>query len=337
MGRHALSVRAVDKGGNISDTTRYWFYANGTGIPDKPGDLNGDGLADFYGVRTTGELWYYSGHGTGSVAPYYVASDQDFTGASITRRGDWTQDGYEDLLALVPGEEGKTLSVFPNNGFGHACSAINEQADGESKYCRFDSIELDVMVDTNNHWSAATEILAIGDVDGPSTSTATASSTRPSTSPGAPTSSSRRAASSGSTSVAPAGSSTSPGTPFWWAPAAGPTSPSPRPATATRTATSSLLAQNKVTGELRFYGGTDTNGDRTDGEGIASGGSFVVIGTNWTGANRPLFTAVPDANGDGTPDIWATTADDKLYFYPNSLGAGTAVGTGGWKGFLDLA
>ncbi|RSS43114.1 VCBS repeat-containing protein [Streptomyces sp. WAC08241] len=337
VGRHALSVRAVDKGGNISDTTRYWFYANGTGIPDKPGDLNGDGLADFYGVRTTGELWYYSGHGTGSVAPYYVASDQDFTGASITRRGDWTQDGYEDLLALVPGEEGKTLSVFPNNGFGHACSAINEQADGESKYCRFDSIELDVMVDTNNHWSAATEILAIGDVDGPLDINGDGVIDPAVDQPGRPDLIVKEG---GKLWLYFGGAgrfldeSRDPvlvGTGGWtdFALAA--------PGDRDKNGHVDLLAQNKVTGELRFYGGTDTNGDRTDGEGIASGGSFVVIGTNWTGANRPLFTAVPDANGDGTPDIWATTADDKLYFYPNSLGAGTAVGTGGWKGFLDLA
>ncbi|WP_240449939.1 FG-GAP-like repeat-containing protein [Streptomyces sp. S1] len=337
VGRHVLSVRVVDMGGNLSDTTRYWYYANGTGIPDKPGDLNGDGIADFYGARSDGELWYYSGHGNGIMAPSSVASDQDFTGASITRRGDWTQDGYEDLVALIPGEDGKTLSVFPNNGFGHACSARNEQADGESKFCRYDALELKTLIDSNNHWSAATEILAIGDVDGPLDINGDGVIDPAVDQPGRPDLIVKEGDKlwlyfgGGSTYLDEARDPVLVGTGGWtnYSLAA--------PGDRDKNGHVDLFAQNKVTGELRFYPGTDTNGDRTDGEGIAAGGTSVVIGTSWTGANRPLFTAVPDADGDGTPDIWATTGDGKLYFYPNSLGSGTMVGIGGWTPFQDLA
>ncbi|WP_435973518.1 hypothetical protein [Streptomyces sp. Qhu_M48] len=92
-----------------------------------------------------------------------------------------------------------------------------------------------------------------------------------------------------------------------------------------------LIARNGANGELRLYPGTP------DGTGLGSGSTATVIGTGWTPANRPLFTAVPDANGDGTSDIWSTGGDGKLYFYPNALGAGTIVGTGGWGSFQDLS
>lgn len=325
VGRHALSVRAIDRGGNISDTTRYWFYANGTGIPDKPGDLNGDGLADFYGIRTNGELWFYGGHGTtGVMAPYTVASNHNFGGADITRRGDWTQDGYEDLLALNPDGDGKTLTVHPNNGFGYACSARGEEADGVSKACLYDKIELSVYLETNNHWSDASEVLAIGDVDGPLDTNADGVVDVP----GHPDllvkqgnllwlyfgSADHRLDSYRDPKLVGSGGWAS----FTLA----------APGDRNKDGSVDLIARNTTNGELRFYPGTGTSG----GFGVSS-----VIGTGWTTSYRPLITAVPDANGDGTPDVWTTGGDGKLYFYPNVQGTGNEVGSGGWSGFQDLS
>ncbi|MEU2117129.1 FG-GAP-like repeat-containing protein [Streptomyces sp. NPDC016459] len=327
VGRHSLSVRSIDLGGNISDTTRYWFYANGTGKQDKPGDLNGDGIADFYGVRTDGDLWFYSGHGNGYVAPSTLASTQNFTGAAITRRGDWTQDGYEDLVALNAGTGGKTLTVHPNNGFGYACSARNEQADGVSKACQYDEIRLSVFNPVNNRWANATEILAIGDVDGPLDT----NSDGVVDVPGHPDllvkeggrlwlyfgSADHRLDSNKDPVLVGTG-----GWSGFSLAAAGDRD---------KDGDVDLIARDSSNGELRFYPGTP------NGTGLGNGNTSTVIGTAWTTTNRPLFTAVPDANGDGTSDIWSTSGDGRLYFYPNALGAGTVVGTGGWSSFQDLS
>ncbi|MBD0745306.1 hypothetical protein [Streptomyces sp. CBMA152] len=93
-----------------------------------------------------------------------------------------------------------------------------------------------------------------------------------------------------------------------------------------------LIARNKTTGELRQYAGTGPNG-----EGLGYGPAATVIGTSWTPAYRPLFTAVPDANGDGRPDLWSTGGDGKLYFYSDIQGGGTEVGLGGWRNFQNLS
>ncbi|MFH8725554.1 FG-GAP repeat domain-containing protein [Streptomyces termitum] len=329
VGRHALSVRSVDAGGNLSDTTRYWFYANGPGTPDKPGDLNGDGLADFYGVRSDGELWFYAGHGTGIMAPAVVASNQDFTGSDITRRGDWTQDGYEDLIALSGATDEKALTVYPNNGFGHACSARDEEADGVSKACQYDAVTLSVYDQNNNHWADADQVIAIGDVDGPLDTNADGVVDVP----GHPD----LLVKQGNLLWLYYGSAdhyldSDPGRQpkligtGGWAPYT-----LAAPGDQDKDGYMDLIARQNTTGELRLYSGGK------DGANLGSGSSFTVIGSAWTATNRPLFTAVPDADKNGTPDLWATTADGKLYFYPNALGAGTVVGTGGWTAFSDLA
>ncbi|MFI5775393.1 hypothetical protein ACIA74_44890 [Streptomyces sp. NPDC051658] len=50
---------------------------------------------------------------------------------------------------------------------GFACTSRDEQADGQSQSCLTDAQELQALDEANNHWTAADQILAIGDIDGP--------------------------------------------------------------------------------------------------------------------------------------------------------------------------
>ncbi|MFB7917373.1 FG-GAP-like repeat-containing protein [Streptomyces sp. NPDC056061] len=162
-GSNHFYARSLDKAGNKSDTADYLFYANGPKEADKPGDINGDGNADLYGVDKDGTLNRFYGTGDGTVAQASdAASTLNWTGALITHRGDWTGDGYEDLISLKHDAASDThrLWIHPNTGYGYACSDC-EGTDNDQR-------ELTVYDEANNHWkNGAKQILAVGDVDGP--------------------------------------------------------------------------------------------------------------------------------------------------------------------------
>ncbi|MFF4833023.1 FG-GAP-like repeat-containing protein [Streptomyces sp. NPDC001315] len=80
-----------------------------------PGDLTGDGRPDLVAVDSAGKLRRYDGLGTGSITSgYTVIGNGGWLTASVTHRGDFTGDGYEDVVARV----GSELRVYPNNGDG---------------------------------------------------------------------------------------------------------------------------------------------------------------------------------------------------------------------------
>lgn len=196
-----------------------------------------------------------------------------------------------------------------------------------SKACQYDKIRLKLFVDDNNHWKNASEILAIGDVDGPLDTNADGVIDVPSHPD--------LLVKDGQQLWLYFGSANHyldnrqpvlVGTGGWagFSLAA--------PGDRDKDGDVDLIARNGATGELRFYPGAGK-----DGIGLGNGATSSVIGTSWTPANRPLFTAVPDANGDGTADIWSTTGEGTLFFYPNALGSGRMVGTGGWDEFQDLS
>lgn len=326
-GSQRLYVRSLDAAQNRSDRASYLFYANGLAIPDKAGDLNGDDHADFYGVRSDGELWLYAGQGNGYVGTGTTAGISDFDQASITHRGDWTGDGFEDLVAAIPGDGGKTLQLYPNNGVGWACTERDEQADGHSRSCLYERQELAVSDDANNHWANADQILAIGDVDGP-----------------------LDVDNDGTIDVAGYPDLlVKEGNLLWLyygsesfyldasrAPVLignGSWSNYDLLAPGDRTGNGhvDLLARHKTSGELRLYEGTGPAG-----EGLGSGPTSTVIGSGWTRTFRPLLTAFPDAGTDNKADIFATGEDGKLYVYPNLSGSGVIVGTSGWLDFQAI-
>lgn len=327
-GSHSLYVVSIDGAGNRSDRTQYLFYANSPTAPAKDGDLNRDGNADMYGVRSNGELWLYPGQNNGYVGTYTIASNADFTGATVTHRGDWNQDGNEDLIAAIPGADGKNLSLFPNNGLGFACTARDEQADGASKACTYDQQALDVYDPANNHWANADQILAIGDVDGPLDTDGDGTTDVPGFPDLLVKEGQRLWLYYGSQSLY-MDESRAPvlvGTGGW--------ASYDLAAPGDRTANGhvDLIARNKTNGELRLYPGSGP-----DGQGLGTAAASSVIGTGWTPTNRPLITAVPDANGDNKADIWATNTAGQLLYYSNLAGSGTTVGTGGWKDFQSLS
>ncbi|MFF9569881.1 FG-GAP repeat domain-containing protein [Streptomyces sp. NPDC014685] len=327
-GSQRVHVRSLDTAKNRSDSAQYLFYANSPAIPDKAGDLNGDGNADLYGVRTDGELWLYPGQGNGRVGTATVAGNTDFNGAGITHRGDWTGDGYEDLVAAIPGDGGKTLHVFPNNGLGFACTSRDEQADGQSQFCQFDAQELQVADETNNHFAAADQFLAVGDVDGPLDTDGDGTIDVPGYPDLLVKEGNRIWLYFGAESFY-LDQSRAPvliGDGSW--------SDYDLVAPGDRTGNGrvDLISRHKTSGELRLYEGT---GD--SGEGLGSAPASITIGSGWTRTNRPLTTAVPDADGDAKTDIWATGGDARLYFYPNISGSGVAVGTSGWQNFQALS
>ncbi|WP_353945534.1 VCBS repeat-containing protein [Streptomyces sp. HUAS MG91] len=164
-GANHLYARSLDKAGNRSDTADYLFYANGLKQKDKPGDINGDGNADLWAVDAEGVLHRAYGAGDGTVKDAATpASNSTWNDVQITHRGDWTDDGYEDLVALRHDAATDTdrLWLHPNNGFGFACTACEGTGTSSERQ------ELTVYAAANNHWkNGAKQILAVGDVDGP--------------------------------------------------------------------------------------------------------------------------------------------------------------------------
>ncbi|WP_318218949.1 VCBS repeat-containing protein [Streptomyces sp. SCL15-6] len=314
-GSHILYARSIDRGNNASDRAAYLFYANGPKQADQPADINGDGNPDMYGIAQDGTLNRFYGAGDGTVTKASSpTSDISWTGAKITHRGDWTGDGYEDLISLKHDNTTNTdqLWMHPNTGYGSPCT---DCSDGN-----YDQRELSVYDPANNHWQGADEILAVGDVDGP-------------------------------LDVDNDGTDDVPGYPdllvrqgdlLWlyfgaldyrldsdrepiligadgWA-----NHTLAAPGNIWGDERVDLLARNNETGVLYLYTGT---GD--DGDGMADQATKLQTGTGFTPADVPLITSPGDADHDGYPDMWVTRDDGHLWFLPRV--------TKGDKPIIDLS
>ncbi|MEU4688698.1 FG-GAP-like repeat-containing protein [Actinoplanes sp. NPDC023714] len=109
------------------------------------GDLTGDGVGDLLAVQDSGQLRLYGGVGGGRLSTPYrlLASGAEWKNARAVHRGDWTGDGWEDVVAAV--DDG--LWIYPNTGTGELGARIP-------------------MGNITETWSSATKIAAPGDMTG---------------------------------------------------------------------------------------------------------------------------------------------------------------------------
>ncbi|WP_343238977.1 FG-GAP-like repeat-containing protein [Streptomyces sp. SID9124] len=332
-GNHTLYANSIDKAGNVSDRSVYIFYANSPGLTDRAGDLNGDGNTDMYGVRTNGDLWLYPGQGNGRHAPNTLASGTNFNGATVTHRGDWTQDGYEDLIAAQPGPDNlKHLYIYPNNGLGYACTSRDEESDGTSQACVLDRVPLNVQNPENNHWANADQILAIGDVDGPLDVDEDGTPDVPGHADLLVKEGDRLWLYFGSDYyLDEVADPILIGSVSWG------NYDMIAPGDVNADGRVDIIARQKTDGRLRLYTGTGPSG-----EGL--GHPITDIQTaGWDENTHPLITSDGDSDGDGKPDLFATSHDTgkELYFYPSltptSIGTPIAVGSTNWLNFQALS
>ncbi|MEH0582990.1 FG-GAP-like repeat-containing protein [Streptomyces sp. B21-106] len=166
-GPHFLYAYSVDKVGNRSDTATYLYYAGRSQLRDGPTDLNGDANSDIWSLDSNGTLLTYAGQGNGDFAAA-TNGGKFFSGASVDSRGDWGQDGYNDLVALQYDdvEKRKRLWTYPNNGSG----VISDDYTELTVSCPVVNEELGCMGDEtwtgDDHWHNAEQIIAAGDLNG---------------------------------------------------------------------------------------------------------------------------------------------------------------------------
>ncbi|CAL9630264.1 VCBS repeat-containing protein [Streptomyces sp. enrichment culture] len=321
-GANQLYVRSLDKAGNYSDTTTYLFYANGPRTPDKPGDLNGDGNADLWAVDQAGTLFPFFGAGDGTVAKAAFRSTAlNLTGAKITHRGDWTNDGYEDLITLRDDAGTKRLWMHPNNGTGYVCTACDT---GERAQ------ELGVYDPANNHWSNADQILAIGDVDGPLDVDA-----------------------DGTIDIAGYPDLLVKQGDLLWLyygnrdfrldsyrepVLIGPAGWQDRDLLAVGDTNADgqvdLGARNRVTGDIHIFSGTSS-----DGDGLTDEETKVQPGRLYTAETVPLITSPGDADNDGTSDLWYTMNTGSLWYFFTIRGGerGQRQLSSGWESYQTIS
>ncbi|MFG2511779.1 hypothetical protein [Streptomyces sp. NPDC048584] len=324
-GANQLYVRSLDKAGNYSDTTTYLFYANGPTTPDEPGDLNGDGNADLWAVDQSGTLFPFFGAGDGTVSKAAFRSTAlDLTGASITHRGDWTDDGYEDLIALRHDTAlgVKRLWLYPNNGFGYACSACENGPEQQ---------ELTTYDPANNHWSNADQILAIGDVDGPLDADGDGTPDIP----GYPDLLVKEGDLLWLFFGAPDNHLDSNREPILIGPDGWNTMDLLATGDTNADGRVDLGARDRTTGDLYVFRGSGDHGD-----GLADQSAKVLSGLNFSTAGVPLITSPGDADHSGRYfTAWFIRNDNAVWSY-TKLGSG--VGTmskvsDGWAGYQAIS
>ncbi|MFI9549904.1 FG-GAP-like repeat-containing protein [Streptomyces sp. NPDC052016] len=166
-GPHFVYAYSVDRAGNRSDTQTYVYYAGRSEERDGPTDLNGDANSDIWSIDSNGTLLTYAGQGNGNFAAA-TNGGKSFLNASVDSRGDWGQDGSNDLVALQYDdiEKRKRLWAYPNNGSGVIIDDYTEL----TVSCPLPNEELGCIGDESwtgdDHWHNAEQIITAGDLNG---------------------------------------------------------------------------------------------------------------------------------------------------------------------------
>lgn len=325
-GPNVLYVRARDSADNVSEPTKYFFYVTPRDQADKAGDFTGDQLPDMMVVTEAGDLALYPSqalatdltkgtgdlnysmpgayranpakdpNGTDDLPPFVAAPKGHFKGALITHNGDiYGGDGLQDLVVRL----GSRLWVYPGDGYG----AVNID--------RRQEILLPAGAPSP---SVLTQILAAGDItgDGRTDFFATAGDELWAFTGyhGATVDQAIRLSATGWTSrdlvtvmdVSGDG-------------------------------VADMIYRTDASGRLLFRKGIAAAGGGTDLDSLASaanssGGVDTEYGASgWFSTDIPLLMGTPDANSDGTPDIWAVRPNGSVRFYVGSKTAGTGPGT----------
>ncbi|MER5218660.1 VCBS repeat-containing protein [Streptomyces sp. NPDC002838] len=316
-GPHTLYVRLVDAGGNAGPVYPYRFYVKSPGIMDKPGDVNGDGLPDFFAVDGSNNLRLYGGTGGGKMATMLpLSSGGGWDGALLTHRGDWNEDFYEDLVAL----RDKKLWLYPND-------------DGQGEFTEDTKQEVwiypDAETDVALNLSAAKQIVSVGDI------TPDSDVYNPDF----------IAVIGDQLWFLPGHTNGAIDSGYLIGNAGWGKMQLASPGDVDGDGFTDLIARNTQNGELWLYHGRSP-GD-ADGDGVSNGGTDpaslglpanrTAYATGWTTTARPLITASGDTDGDGVPDLWTTTANTTagLEFVPGRksgpVGPSAVVGGGGWQ------
>ncbi|MFE0642764.1 FG-GAP-like repeat-containing protein [Streptomyces sp. NPDC058877] len=167
-GPHFVYAYSVDKAGNRSDAATYLYYASRSQQRDGPTDLNGDTHSDIWSIDSNGTLLTYAGQGNSTFSAATNGGGKHFTDADVDSRGDWGQDGYNDLVALEYDdiEKKKRLWTYPNNGRG----VISDNYTELTVSCPVVNEELGCFGDDtwtgDDHWHNAEQIITPGDLNG---------------------------------------------------------------------------------------------------------------------------------------------------------------------------